>query len=119
MKLIDNFTTITSADFSRQALLRTFRKKKTSPHVRETSSDKGHYLSILYLLHLHQPFRIAIGLWFALQPYPRSNALYEVSVRQVRCLLPASFWFQLAMDTIAIGYVIPAIRAYSGLTPVR
>ena len=38
-------------------------------------------LSILYSLHLHRPFRIAIGLWFFLQPYPRSHALYEVSVR--------------------------------------
>ncbi|KXB75965.1 hypothetical protein HMPREF1860_01693, partial [Prevotella amnii] len=40
-----------------------------------------HYLSILYLLHLDQPFRIAIGLWFVLQSYPRLYALYEVPVR--------------------------------------
>ena len=26
---------------------------------------------------------------------------------------------QLTMDTLAFGYVIPAIRAYSGLAPVR
>ena len=32
---------------------------------------------------------------------------------------PASFRFQLTMDTLALGYVIPAIRAYSGLPPVR
>ena len=32
---------------------------------------------------------------------------------------PASFRFQLTMDTLALGYVIPAIRAYSGLAPVR
>ena len=32
---------------------------------------------------------------------------------------PASFRFQLTMDTLAFGYVIPAIRAYSGLPPVR
>ena len=32
---------------------------------------------------------------------------------------PASFRFQLTMDTLAFGYVIPAIRAYSGLAPVR
>ena len=73
---------------------------------------------ILYLLHLHQPFRIAIGLWSVWQPYPRSNALYEVSVRQARCLPPTSFRFHLAMDTLVLGYVIPAIRAHSGLTPV-
>ena len=27
--------------------------------------------------------------------------------------------FHLAMNTLALGYVIPAIRAYSGLAPVR
>ena len=30
--------------------------------------------------NLHRPFRIAMGLWFVWQPYPRSYALYEVSV---------------------------------------
>ncbi len=32
---------------------------------------------------------------------------------------PASFRFHLTMNTLALGYVIPAIRAYSGLAPVR
>ena len=41
----------------------------------------------------------------------RTGVLYEVSVRQVRCLPPVSFRFQLTMDTLAIGYTIPAIRA--------
>ena len=41
----------------------------------------GLILSILYPLHLHQPFRIAIGLWFVWQSHPWSYALYEVSVR--------------------------------------
>ena len=31
----------------------------------------------------------------------------------------ASFRFHLTMNTLAFGYVIPAIRAYSGLPPVR
>ena len=30
-----------------------------------------------------------------------------------------SFRFHLTMNTLALGYVIPAIRAYSGLSPVR
>ena len=36
-----------------------------------------------------------------------------------QCLPPASFRFHLTMNTLAFGYVIPAIRAYSGLAPVR
>ena len=31
----------------------------------------------------------------------------------------AAMGFNLTMDTLAFGYVIPAIRAYSGLAPVR
>ena len=41
MRYIEKHTTMTSADFSRQALLCFFRKKKTIWSVRETSSDKG------------------------------------------------------------------------------
>ena len=59
-------------------------------------------------------------IWLAVPcGQPRSNALYEVSVRWVRCLPPASFRFHLAMDTLALGYSLPAIRAASGLAPVR
>ena len=54
-----------------------------------------------------------------LQSYPRSNALYEVSIRWVRYLPPASFRFHLAMDTLALGYSLPAIRVAWGLAPVR
>ncbi|OUP26301.1 hypothetical protein B5F25_20610 [Bacteroides sp. An19] len=59
-----------------------------------------------------------MGLWFVGQPCPRSHALYEVSVRQTRCLPPASFRFHLTMDTLAFSYMIPAIRAHWGLAPV-
>ena len=76
-------------------------------------------------------------LGFVFKFYTRAYALYEVSVRQTRCLPPASFRFfdersflqilrrakrqvdyHLTMDTLALGYAIPAIRARSGLTPV-
>ena len=50
-----------------------------------------------------------------MQPYPRAYALYEVSVRQARCLPPAYFRFQLTMDTLDLEYAIPIIGARSGL----
>ena len=53
------------------------------------------------------------------QPYARSHALYEFSIRQARGLTLTSFRFHLTMDTLALGYVIPTIRAHSGLAPVR
>ena len=49
----------------------------------------------------------------------RLNTLYEVFVRQAKCLLPTSFRSHLTIDTLAIGYAIPAIRIHSGLASVR
>ena len=45
-------------------------------------------------------FRIVIGLQCFLPPYPHTLALYQVSVRQTRCLPLTSFRFHLAMDTL-------------------
>lgn len=52
--------------------------------------------------------------WFVPQPYQRSYALYEVSVRQAGCFPTASFRSHLTMDTLAWGYMIPAIRTHLG-----
>ena len=109
---------MTSADFLRQVLLHgfciffsLFPMSVRPPQIRAK-------LSILCLLHLHHPFRIAIGLQFVLKPYPQVHALYEDSVRQTRYLPPASFRFHLTIDTLALGYAIPAIRARSDLHPL-
>ena len=59
-----------------------------------------------------------MGILFDWQHYPRAYALYEVAVRQTRCLPPAYFRFHLTMDTLALRYAIPAIKARSGLAPV-
>ena len=56
-------------------------------------------------------FRIVIGLRFLLQSYPHSQASYRISVRQTRCLPPASSRFRLAADTLAFGCNLPTIRA--------
>ena len=101
--------TMSSADFSQQALLRVYGK--IYPHVCETSPDKN----VIFPPYTHQIyyvwFRIVIGLCFVLQTYPHTLALYLISVRQVRLLPPASFRFHIAMDTLAFGYTIPTIRA--------
>lgn len=80
--------TMSSADYSLQALLRA--SKKTSPHVCETSPDKSvifpPYTCQIYYMWL----QIVIGLCFVMQTYPHTLALYLISVRQVRLLPPAS-----------------------------
>lgn len=49
---------------------------------------------------------------FALQPYPRSNAFYEVSLRQTGCLPPTSFRFRI--DTEAY-FLSRSLRTGEGL----
>ena len=102
-----------SADFSRFVITACLEARP-----RDLSSY-GRILSILCLPHLLQSFRIAIGLQCSLPPYPRPKALYVVPVRQARCLPPASFRFYLAIDTLASGWTLPAIRARWGFAPVR
>ncbi len=87
--------------------------------VMETSADKDAvFPSYACHIYVHRSEQL-IGLWLIQQPYPLLSVLYVIPVRQARCLPPASFRFRLATDTLALGYVIPAIRAHSGLTPVR
>ena len=102
-----------SADFSRFVITACLEARP-----RDLSSY-GRILSILCLPHLLQSFRIAIGLQCSLPPYPRPKALYVVPVRQARCLPRASFRFYLAIDTLASGWTLPAIRARWGFAPVR
>ena len=97
--VIDYSTTMAFADFSRQALLRFFRK---SNYLMRLWYLLGYeqYLSTLYQLYfllssreLRQPFRIAIGLWFVMQSYPRSYPCMKfLFVRSDVCRqLPSDF----------------------------
>ena len=55
----------------------------------------------MYLPHLLL-LPATFGLQCLLPPYPYFRALYAIPVRQVRGLLPASFRFRLAADTLAV-----------------
>lgn len=44
---------------------------------------------------------------------------YQVSVRQARSLPKTSFRLHLAMNTLVVGWTLPAVRARWGLAPVR
>ena len=107
---------MTSADFSQFVV--TARLLYLKPRLRDLPSY-GRTLSGLYPLGLLSAVRIVIGLLLPLQHYPCLPAFYQVLVHRANRLPPASFRFHLTMDTLALGYVIPAIRAHSGLAPVR
>ena len=108
--------TMASADFSWQALLRT--SEIHPPHVHETSPVKNmlfpSYTCLILLRAFPDSYRTLICLVISYLP-----ALYQVPVRQVRCLPPASFKFQPTMDTLAIGYTLPAIGRVADLHRVE
>jgi len=123
--VIDYSTTMAFADFSRQALLRFFRKNNYLMRPWDLLGYEQ-YLSTLYLLYFiaklkGTPPTIPNSYRTLICHAILSTviSLYEVSVCWVRYLPPASFRFHLTMNTLALGYVIPAIRACSGLSPVR
>lgn len=60
-------------------------------------------------------FRMTFGLLDSGLNYPDRQALYQVSVRRIKCLPSASFRFPVARDTLAFDYRIPVITAPSGL----
>ena len=47
--------------------------------------------------------------------YPDTQALYQVSVRRIKCLSTASFRSPVTRDTLACNYRIPVITAPLGL----
>ena len=69
-------------------------------------------------------FRLVIRL-FKRYTHPnfhlfKNNAiLYLLFSATIRCLPPAFFRFHLAMDILALGYHLPAIRVAWGLAPTR
>ena len=88
--------TMTSADFSRQALRRGFE-----------------------FLDLRHPFRIAIGLWLLMQSHPRANALVSSFCTSGQCFAADFLQTQCHHWHLVFGCTLAAIRPRSGLTPVR
>ncbi len=77
-----------------------------------------HYFSPSTRLIHRKRFRIAFGLWLALEPYPHLRP-DGIPVRQAG-VLPTSFsGFRLAMDTFGVPLCPSRYRAGSGLSPVR
>ncbi len=74
--------------------------KVTNNHVRETSLVKHIVFPSYTHLIYYMQFRVVIGLQLFLQPYPCKLALYQVSVRWVRCLPLTSFRFRVTSDTL-------------------
>ena len=106
-----------SSDFSRQILFQPYFAF-FSPYVRETSPGTRILFRLMYLpwlLHM-----IPCSYWasacFAVLP---SYTTFMISVRQVKVLPPASFRFHLTMDTLALGYILPAAGRLRDFHPLE
>ena len=118
-----------SADFSQFVVTTAFFPPTTSTFAVCETSPGTHTFLHSYTRHVYRKqFRAAIGLWLALQSYPRLRP-DMISVRRARVLPPPSFRFRLATDTFGFGYGLPAAgrsrdfhpleRAHAGRTTDR
>jgi len=73
----------------------------------------------LYLLDLLSAFPYSYQALICLVVLPIPSSLISSVSLSGRMFAAGFFEITLAMDTLALGYVIPAIRAHSGLPPVR
>ena len=73
----------------------------------------------LYLLDLLSAFPSSFGTLPLLAALSIPLSLISSFSSSGRMFAAGFFEITLAMDTLALGYVIPAIRAHSGLPPVR
>ena len=107
-----------SADFSQQALLRSgdFMPFRC---VCETSRGKTRFFPSTYLPHLRYgfPYSFRALAWEAALP-TRLRLMRFLFVRPEVCH-PASFRFHLAMDTLALGYALPAVGRARDFHPLE
>jgi len=90
---------MTSADFSQFVVtadfILCFHPSVRSPQVRAQSFSPS-------ICHIYcKQFRVVIGLWLVLQPYPCLQP-DVISVRQTRDLPTPSFRFHLTVDTLGV-----------------
>ena len=92
------------------------RKKKT-PHVRRISPGTRMFLLTIYLSWLLHMFPYSYWASVCLATLP-TFAAFMISVRQAGDLPPASFRFPVTRDTLALGYILPAVGRIGDFHPL-
>ena len=95
-----------SADSSWQALLHAVEIHLL--HVHEASRGKTRFFPSIYLPHLHRGFLCSLRALACAAALPTHVCLMRFLFVRPEVCHPASFRFHLAMDTLAIGYALPA-----------
>ena len=106
-----------SSDFLRQILFQPYLVKKT-PYVRRTSPGTRMFLLTIYLPWLLNMLPYSYWALTCLAVLPTYSA-FMVSVRQASDLPPASFRFPVTQDTLALGYILPAVGRIRDFHPLK
>lgn len=106
-----------SSDFLRQILFQPYLVKKT-PYVRRTSPGTRMFLLTIYLPWLLNMFPYSYWALTCLAILPTYSA-FMISVRQASDLPPASFRFPVTWDTLALGYILPAVGRIRDFHPLK
>ena len=93
------------------------RKNKT-PHVRRISPGTRMFLLTIYLPWLLSMIPYSYWASTCSADLPSYSA-FMVSVRQASDLPPASFRFPVTQDTLALGYILPAVGRIRDFHPLK
>ena len=93
------------------------RKNKT-PHVRRISPGTRMFLLTIYPPWLLNMFPYSYWASTCLAALPTYSA-FMISVRQASDLPPASFRFPVTQDTLALGYILPAVGRIRDFHPLK
>ena len=93
------------------------RKNKT-PHVRRISPGTRMFLLTIYPPWLLNMFPYSYWASTCSADLPSYSA-FMVSVRQASDLPPASFRFPVTQDTLALGYILPAVGRIRDFHPLK
>ena len=106
-----------SSDFLRQILFQPYLVKKT-PYVRRTSPGTRMFLLTIYLPWLLNMLPYSYWALTCNAALPTYSA-FMISVRQASDLPPASFRFPVTRDTLALGYILPAVGRIRDFHPLK
>lgn len=92
--------------------------RRIAPHVRRTSPGTRMFLLTIYLPWLLNMFPYSYWALTCFAALPTYSA-FMISVRQASDLPPASFRFPVTWDTLALGYILPAVGRIRDFHPLK
>ena len=93
-------------------------RKKNTPHVRRISPGTRMLLLTIYPPWLLSMFPYSYWALTCEAVLPTYSA-FMISVRQAGDLPPASFRFPVTRDTLALGYILPAVGRIRDFHPLK